>query len=94
MGGYLQAGLTAASDCEAIEPRIFDAVAVGEMHPMDAPPPKRNLFLHKQNIYAIIVLYPKKVDSTTELSKSLWEMRNASLFAAAVIHSGERASVW
>ena len=29
-------GGTAASDCEAIEPRIFDAVAVGEMHHTDA----------------------------------------------------------
>ena len=80
--GYLQAGLTAALNFEAIKLRIFNAVAVGEIHPMDAPPPKRNLLLHKQNIYAIIVLYPNKGDSTTELSKSLWEMRNASPFCS------------
>ena len=75
-------GGTAAVDFEAIKPRIFNAVAVGEMHPTDAPPPKRNLLLHKQNIYAIIVLYPKKGDSTTELSKSLWEMCKASPFCS------------
>ena len=35
--GYLQAGLTAALDFEAIKPRIFNAVAVGEMHHITAP---------------------------------------------------------
>ena len=35
--GYLQAGLTAAVDFEAIKPRIFNAVAVGEMHHITAP---------------------------------------------------------
>ena len=37
MGGYLQAGLTAALNFEAIKPRIFNAVAVGEMHHITAP---------------------------------------------------------
>ena len=37
VGGYLQAGLTAAEDnCEYLE-QLADAVAVGEIHPADAP---------------------------------------------------------
>ena len=40
--------------------RSVNAVAVGEIHPMDAPLPKRNLLLHKQNIYAIIYYILKR----------------------------------
>ena len=41
VGGYLQAGLTAALNFEAIKPRIFNAIAVGEIHLTVAPSPKR-----------------------------------------------------
>ena len=37
VGGYLQAGLTAALNFEAIKPRIFNAIAVGEMHHIAVP---------------------------------------------------------